>query len=262
VQNNYIERSKALSGQRPDLIEYTRKREQRKIRKASYASKKLRHNKAKIFHERQRVNKIEISKTIKAHEEKRIKNPNKSDDDKLPKGAIPPYLMDRNKTRDAKVLSNTIKQKRKEKGGKWSVPIEKVQETSEAEAFSVVKTGKRQKKTWKRMVNKVTFVEPDFTRKPPKCERFIRPMAMRFTKAHVSHPELKTTFQLPLLSVHKNPSSKLMTSLGVITKGTIIEVNVSELGMVTENGKIVWGKYAQVTNKPELDGCINAVLLT
>ena len=79
--------------------------------------------------------------------------------------------------------------------------------------------------------------------------------------------------------------------------GTIIEVNVSELGLVTQTGKVVWGKpgrlssfrwnildvycwehtvdlvyfcsifvraaakYAQVTNNPELDGCINAVLL-
>lgn len=51
------------------------------------------------------------------------------------------------------------------------------------------------------------------------------------------------------------------TSLGVITKGTILEVNVSELGMVTPNGKVVFGKYAQVTNNPELDGCINSVLL-
>ena len=49
--------------------------------------------------------------------------------------------------------------------------------------------------------------------------------------------------------------------LGVITKGTIIEVNVSELGLVTTSGKVVWGKYAQVTNHPENDGCINAVLL-
>lgn len=43
--------------------------------------------------------------------------------------------------------------------------------------------------------------------------------------------------------------------------GTIIEVNVSELGLVTPGGKVVWGKYAQVTNNPENDGCINAVLL-
>ena len=53
--------------------------------------------------------------------------------------------------------------------------------------------------------------------------------------------------------------STLLT--GVITKGTIIEVNVSELGLVTQGGKVIWGKYAQVTNHPENDGCINAVLL-
>jgi ribosomal protein S8E len=30
-----------------------------------------------------------------------------------------------------------------------------------------------------------------------------------------------------------------------LTKGTIIEVNVSELGLVTAGGKVVWGRYAQ-----------------
>ena len=59
----------------------------------------------------------------------------------------------------------------------------------------------------------------------------------------------------------KNPSSPLYTNLGVITKGAVLEVNVSELGLVTQSGKVVWGKYAQVTNNPELDGCINALLL-
>lgn len=34
-----------------------------------------------------------------------------------------------------------------------------------------------------------------------------------------------------------------------------------ELGMVTQGGKVVWAKYAQVTNNPENDGCINGVLL-
>lgn len=29
-------------------------------------------------------------------------------------------------------------------------------------------------------------------------------------------------------------------STGVLTKGTILEVNVSELGMVTTGGKVVW----------------------
>ena len=107
----------------------------------------------------------------------------------------------------------------------------------------------------------MSFVGDNFTRKPPKFERFIRPSGLRFKKAHITHPELKTTFQLDILGVKKNPQSSMYTSLGVITKGTIIEVNVSELGLVTQTGKVVWGKYAQVTNNPENDGCINGVLL-
>ena len=35
-------------------------------------------------------------------------------------------------------------------------------------------------KEWKRMVTKVTFVGPSFTRKAPKYERFIRPTGLRF----------------------------------------------------------------------------------
>lgn len=40
-----------------------------------------------------------------------------------------------------------------------------------------------------------------------------------------------------------------------------MRLQISELGMVTTGGKVVWAKYAQVTNNPELDGCINAVLI-
>ncbi len=72
--------------------------------------------------------------------------------------------------------------------------------------------------------------------------------------------DLKATFQLQILGVKKNPQSPMYTQLGVMTKGTVIEVNVSELGMVTTGGKVVFGKYAQITNNPENDGCINAVL--
>jgi len=140
--------------------------------------------------------------------------------------------------------------------------------------------------SYKRLVTKATFVGEGFTRKPPKYERFIRPMALRFKKAHVTHPELNSfvfllfiacftlcsnvvtcfclsnrTFYLDIIGVKKNPQSPMYTQLGVITKGTIIEVNVSDLGLVTPGGKVVWGKYAQVTNNPENDGCINAVLL-
>ena len=131
-------------------------------------------------------------------------------------------------------------------------------------------------KSWKRMVTKVTYVGEGFTRKPPKYERFIRPMALRFRKAHVTHPEvsgcglishahthtralkntcttqthththahtqLKATFHLPIIGVKKNPQSPTFTNLGVITKGTVIEVNISELGLVTQSGKVVWGE--------------------
>lgn len=68
------------------------------------------------------------------------------------------------------------------------------------------------------MVTKVTFVDDNFTRKPPKFERFIRPMGLRMKKAHVTHPELKATFCVPIIGVKKNPSSPMYTNLGVITK--------------------------------------------
>jgi ribosome biogenesis protein NSA2 len=124
----------------------------------------------------------------------------------------------------AKVLSNTVKQKKKEKAGKWAVPVPKVRPIAEAETFKVIKTGKKKDKAWKRMVTKVTFVGDGFTRKPPKYERFIRPRALRFKKAHVTHPQLKATFQLDILGVKQNPQSNLYTQLGVITKGAVIEV--------------------------------------
>lgn len=50
-----------------------------------------------------------------------------------------------------------------------------VRPVAEDEMFRVLKSGKRKKKSWKRMVTKVTFVGQGFTRKPPKYERFIRP---------------------------------------------------------------------------------------
>ena len=149
------------------------------------------------------------------------------------------------------MLSNTIKQKRKEKAGKWEVPLPKVRPMAEEEIFRVMKSGKRMKKSWKRVITKATFVGEGFTRKPPKYERFIRPSGMRFTKvrrmharcrcfwaagtdvppspqAHVTHPELNATFQLDIIGVKKNPNGQLFTGLGVLTKGTVIEVNVSE----------------------------------
>lgn len=240
-----------------DYEEKKRKKEAREPHKQAETARKLRGIKAKLHNKKRHNEKIQIKKTIKMHEERTKRKA----EERTPEGVEPGYLLDREQQRRAKVLSNTIKQKRKEKAGKWDVPLPKVKAMSEAEVFKVVKSGKSKRKAWKRMVTKVTYVGEGFTRKPVKFERFIRPMGLRFKKAHVTHPELKATFSLPIIGVKKNPTSSMYTSLGVITKGTIIEVNISELGLVTQSGKVVWGKYAQVTNHPENDGCINAVLL-
>ncbi|PAV64089.1 hypothetical protein WR25_00068 isoform A [Diploscapter pachys] len=256
-QNEHIERHRKRFGRRLDYEEKQRKKLARAPHERSQMAKKLRGGKAKLYHKKRYAEKVEMRKLMKQHEEKEQKSTTDTPD----KGPMPAYLLDRQQQTTGTVLSNMIKQKRKEKAAKYQVPIPQVKAVSDAEAFKVVKTGKSRRKAWKRMVTKVTFVGESFTRKPAKFERFIRPMGLRFNKAHVTHPELQTTFQLPIVGVKKNPSSQMYTSLGVITKGTIIEVNVSELGMVTQGGKIVWGKYAQVTNNPENDGCINAVLL-
>jgi len=50
--------------------------------------------------------------------------------------------LDREGQQRAKILSNMIKQKRKEKAGKWNVPLPKVRGVAENEMFKVVKTGK------------------------------------------------------------------------------------------------------------------------
>lgn len=227
-------------------------------KKRAEFAKKVQGRRAKLFHKVRYSEKVQLKRTIKEHEERKNKH---ADGDIVKEGAVPPYLLDRQRVSRAKVLSNMLKQKRKEKAGKWDVPIPKVKPIPEDEVFRVIRSGKRKRGQWKRMVTKVTFVGAGFTRKPPKYERFIRPSGLRFKKAHVTHPELKSTFYLDILSVKKNPQSYLYTELGVITKGTIIEVNISDLGLVTQTGKVIWGKYAQVTNNPELDGCINAVLL-
>lgn len=259
AQGDYIELHRKRQGRRLDHDERSRKKAAREGHLNSKISKKVRGLKSKQFNKKRYAEKAEMRKKIKQHAERLNKHQSaEAPDDRE---AVPAYLLDREGMSHAKVLSNSIKQKRKEKAGKWSVPIPKVRPVGEDEVFKVMKSGKRQKKQWKRQVNKVTFVGESFTRKPPKFERFIRPAALRFKKAHVTHPELKATFNLDLIGIKKNPQSPLYTSLGVITKGTIIEVNCSDLGLVTPSGKVVWGKYAQVTNNPENDGCINAVLL-
>lgn len=67
-----------------------------------------------------------------------------------------------------------------------------VRPIAEDEMFKVMRSGKRQKKQWKRMVTKPTFVGPGFTRKPPKYERFIRPSGVSFSDSFSFYPSLIT----------------------------------------------------------------------
>ncbi|TRY72646.1 hypothetical protein TCAL_10604 [Tigriopus californicus] len=255
-QNEHIELHRKRHGRRLDYEEKTRKKAAREPKKRAATARKLRGLKAKIYNKRRFSEKVQLRKKIKAFEEKSTETTLDRPED----GALPAYLLDRQDKQTGKAIAAQVKQKQKDKAAKYNVPLPKVRMQSENEVFRPLKSGKRGK-SWKRMVTKVTYVPDDFTRKPPKFERFIRPTGLRFKKAHVTHPELRTTFCLPIIGVKRNPSSTMYTSLGVITKGTIIEVNISDLGMVTAGGKIVWGKYAQVTNNPENDGCINAILL-
>ncbi|MBA0857048.1 hypothetical protein Goshw_006726, partial [Gossypium schwendimanii] len=248
-QGDYIELHRKRHGYRHDFFEKKRKKEARQVHERSAKAQKALGIKGKMIAKKNYAEKALMKKTLAMHEESSTR---RKVDDEVQDGAIPAYLMDRENTTRAKVLSNTIKQKRKEKAGKWEVPIPKlfdflsfdlqVRPVAEDEMFKVIRSGKRKTKQWKRMVTKCTFVGPGFTRKPPKYERFIRPSGLRFTKAHVTHPELKCTFNLDIIGVKKNPNGPMYTSLGVMTKGTIIEVNVSELGLVTPAGKVVWGK--------------------
>jgi ribosome biogenesis protein NSA2 len=122
-----------------------------------------------------------MKQKIRQKEEKNVKNKEAAEPSTE---ALPQYLLDRSNEKNAKALSSAIKQKRNEKAARFSVPLPKVKGMSEEEIFSVVKTGKKiQKKAWKRMITKPTFVGPGFTRRPVKYERFIRPMGLRYKKA-------------------------------------------------------------------------------
>lgn len=209
-QNEYVEDSIKKYG-RP--LDYAIKKAKREARLDKLLHKKattLTGMKAKIFQKKRLAEKVQLKKNVKISEAKNVKLQCDTQSE-----ALPAFLLDRGLNEQAKELSSKVKQKRKEKAAKYNVPIAKVEGLSEADVFGVVSSGKRKNKHWKRMVNRPCFVGSDFTRKGPKFERFIRPMSMRITRAHVSHPDLKTTFNLPILSIKKNPHSEIFTNLGI-----------------------------------------------
>lgn len=131
-QNEHIELFRKRHGRRLDYEERKRKKEARKVRVISTKAKKLRGIKAKIFNRQRFTEKIQMKKTIKMHEEKQSKKRQAPANEGT---AIPHYLLERENQTSAKVLSNMIKQKRKEKAGRWEVPIPKVKAVSDYEVF-------------------------------------------------------------------------------------------------------------------------------
>ncbi len=206
-QNEHIELHQKRHGRRLDHEERQRKREAREPRRRAQKAKKLRGLKAKIYNKQRFSEKVQLRKRLRAHEEKDAPVAQEAGAEE---GALPAYLLDRKDQLSGKALSQQVKQKVKDKAAKYNVPIPKVRMQSENEVFRPMKSGKRGK-SWKRLVTKVTYVPENFTRKPPKFERFIRPMGLRFKKAHVTHPELKATFHLPIIGVKRNPSSTMYT---------------------------------------------------
>lgn len=161
-----------------------RKRQARESHKQSYDAQNLRGLRAKLYQQKRHKEKIQMKKRIKEQEEKNVKSAAPDEPSKTP---LPQYLLDRSQATNAKALSSAIKDKRAEKAAKFAVPLPKVKGISEEEMFKVVNTGKKtHKKSWKRMITKPTFVGNDFTRRPVKYERFIRPMGLRYKKANVT----------------------------------------------------------------------------
>ena len=120
-----------------------RKKAARMPHERSKTARKLRGIKAKLFNRRRFVEKAQMKKTIKQHEEKEGKQ---KEPETVPEGAVPSYLLDREGVSRTKILTNMIKQKRKEKAGKWQVPIPKVKAMTEEEMFKVLRSGKRKSK--------------------------------------------------------------------------------------------------------------------
>lgn len=153
AQGDYVEEHQRRYGNRLDHEERTRKRAAREAHRRSSVAQSLHGHKAKLLHTRRYAEKAQMKKRIKEHEQKEVKakgQPRDSDE------AVPTYLLDREKENKAKALSSALKQKRKEKAGKYAVPLPKVRGMAEEEVFKVIKTGKRKQKGWKRMITKGT----------------------------------------------------------------------------------------------------------
>ncbi|XP_032963456.1 ribosome biogenesis protein NSA2 homolog [Rhinolophus ferrumequinum] len=159
-QNKHIELHHKHYGYCLDYHERKRKEEGREAHERSKKVKKMIGLKDKLYHKQRHAEKIQRKKTIMMQEKRNTKQ--KNDGKTLP-GAVPVYPLDKKGQSRGKVLPNMIKQKQKEKAGKWEVPLPKVRTQGETEVLKVIRTGKRKKKVWKRMVTNVCFVGDGFS---------------------------------------------------------------------------------------------------
>ncbi|KAL5581555.1 hypothetical protein UlMin_013997 [Ulmus minor] len=140
----HIDLHRKRYGYCPEHFERKHKKEAREVHKRPATAQKALGIKGKMFAKKRYAEKMMISflcvNKLAMHEESSTKC--KVDDD-VHDEAVLAYLLDRDNTTRAKVLSNTIKQKRKEKAGKWEVPLPKVRPVAEDEMFKVLRTGKR-----------------------------------------------------------------------------------------------------------------------
>jgi len=117
-----MEENKRRFGLRLDHHERMRKKEARIVHKRSAYAQQVFGLRAKLYHQKRHAEKVEMKKKIKMHEEKKNKH---EEEGPVAPGAIPAYLMDRKNQSTAKILSNTIKQKKKRESWKMECTITK-----------------------------------------------------------------------------------------------------------------------------------------
>ena len=122
-QHEFMELWRKRYGKRFDEEEKAEKKKAKEGKMVSKLSKTLTGIKAKIFHKDRYREKAEMKKTINTFEKSKAA-------DKKTKAVgdepVPVYLMDQTVTRTADVLTNTLKQKRKQRAGKWDVPLPQI----------------------------------------------------------------------------------------------------------------------------------------
>ena len=113
AQGDYIELHRKRFGRKFDHEERKRKKEARAGHENSAINKKLRGLKAKMHNKKRYQEKATMKKTIKQHNERLNKHKEKEAPEE--KDAVPAYLLEREGMSHAKVLSNSIKQKREQR---------------------------------------------------------------------------------------------------------------------------------------------------